>query len=452
MCTGGFGRGAGYSCLSCEDALSPVLITVGSLFILLIVLLLILTAVFLVGGLDAVVNIHRSLTNKLSISTSAVSSSLPIPSASEAEAFHEGPRNASSTIALDVGLEPPLGAPNVYASEGIGRATPISVAMVSPKSATSTDDYFIGTRLFKVERLDKTSKQWAKENRGGKETADHEGKQNLPEPIVAAAATGAGDGDGAVSSRRRCCGIGQWIKQLWSRVPMDKLKILVVVWQILTVFPSIAAVGFPPVYSQFLSWVDVVNLDLANVLSASCVIPELIFYQRLLVTTLVPIALFGVLFVTYYLAKRRAGIGTAGITWRRAAWSRHMSAGLLLTFLVSLDSRLAQGAKVCKRVEPICNPPPFLATPKPALKHSCALPSTGKGWRWMNHGCGGSGGKERPPTLITTLVPSPPFTMLSPEAASRFPETLSIARLLVAWSPPAGIHACFDHSFQDLCL
>ena len=132
MCTRGFGRGAGYSCHSCEDALSPALLTVGSLFILLIVLLLILTAVFLVGGLDAVVNIHRSLTNNLSVSTSAVSSSLPIPSASEAEAVHEGPRDASSTIALDAGLEPPLGAPNVYASAGIGRATPVGVAMASP--------------------------------------------------------------------------------------------------------------------------------------------------------------------------------------------------------------------------------------------------------------------------------------------------------------------------------
>ena len=209
----------------------------------------------------------------------------------------------------------------------------------------------------KIERLGKASKQWTKESRGGKETADREVKQHLPEPIAAAAAAGTGDGDGAVGSSRRCCGIGQWIKQLWPRMPMDKLKILVVVWQILTVFPSIAAVDFPPAYSQFLSWVDVVNLDLANVFSASCVFPELNFYQRLLVTTLVPIALFGVLVVTYHFAKRRAGIGTAGIIWRRAAWSRHMSAGLLLTFLVSLDSRLAQGAEVCKRVEPICNPP-----------------------------------------------------------------------------------------------
>ena len=66
-------------------------------------------------------------------------------------------------------------------------------------------------------------------------------------------------------------------------------------------------------------------------------VPGLNFYQRLLVTTLAPVALIGVLMVTYQLAKMKAGTGMAGIVERRAAWSRHMVAGLLLTFLVSLD-------------------------------------------------------------------------------------------------------------------
>lgn len=115
---------------------------------------------------------------------------------------------------------------------------------------------------------------------------------------------------------------------------MDKLKILVVVWQILTVFPSITGADFPPAYSRFLSWIDIVNLDLGNIFSSTCVLPAVNFYQRLLLTTLLPLGLAAVLVVTYRMAIRRAGIGMSGVMARRAAWSRHMAAGLLLTFLV----------------------------------------------------------------------------------------------------------------------
>ncbi|CAN0338896.1 unnamed protein product [Ascophyllum nodosum] len=322
VCTKNFGRGAGYSCHSCRNTFSAVLVAVGSLFILLIVLLLVLTVVFLVGGLDAVGNIHRSLTSRLSISMSAVSSSRPVPSASEASAFHKGPRNVLSTAAFDAGSKPPLG------------DTPVGVTLVSPKSSASTDGSLIGMRFLTMQRSDKASKVWTEGSRSGKEIADCEGKHDLPRPTAVEIGARAVAGAGAVGSRGRCCGIGERIKRLWSRVPLDKLKILVVMWQILTVFPSIAAVEFPPVYSRFLSWIDVVNFDLGNVFSASCVFPGLNFYQRLLITTLTPLALVGVLVMTYHIAKRRAGIGMSGVVERRAAWSRHMAAGLLLTFLV----------------------------------------------------------------------------------------------------------------------
>ena len=329
-----------------------MLITVGSLFILLILLLFVLTAVFLVGGLDAVGNIHRSMATKLSISMSAVSGSRPIPSASEAAAFHEGPRDASFTAEFDADSEPPLGAPISDASVGIGITTPVGVTFARPKSTASTDGYFVGTGLIKVKRSDNASNAWT-EVRSEKESVVCKGKLDLRGPTPAAAGAEVGAGAGSVGSRERCCRIGQRIKRLWSRLPLDKLKILVVVWQILTVFPSIAAADFPPVYSQFLSWIDVINFDLANVFSASCVFPGLNFYQRLLVTTLAPIALFGVLVVTYQLAKQRAGTGMAGIVERRKAWSRHMAAGLLLTFLVSLNHHFAHGTRFGTRVEPI---------------------------------------------------------------------------------------------------
>lgn len=149
----------------------------------------------------------------------------------------------------------------------------------------------------------------------------------------------AGDSEVPVDDQKSgCCGLGATIKKWLACLPLDKLKILVVVWQILTVFPTIAAVDFPPVYSAFLSWIDVVNLDLGHIFSASCLFPNVTHYERLLATTLAPLFLGLVLLCTYQLAIRRVGIGSAGIVARQAAWSRHVAAGLLLTFLVSRRS------------------------------------------------------------------------------------------------------------------
>ena len=118
---------------------------------------------------------------------------------------------------------------------------------------------------------------------------------------------------------------------------MYKLKILVVVWQILTVFSSITEVEFPESYSRFLAWIDVVNLDMGHMFAASCVLPSVNFYTSLLVTTLTPLALVAILLLTYHVAKHRAGAGAAGVSAQRDAWSRHVGAGLLLTYLVSVD-------------------------------------------------------------------------------------------------------------------
>ncbi|CAM9313997.1 unnamed protein product, partial [Laminaria digitata] len=102
---------------------------------------------------------------------------------------------------------------------------------------------------------------------------------------------------------------------------LGKLKILLVVWQIPVGFSSITGVEFPASYSQFLTWINVVNLDIGDLFSASCVLPSLNFYLRLLASTLTPLLL-------------AAGLGRAGVIARRDAWSRHVAAGLFLTFLV----------------------------------------------------------------------------------------------------------------------
>ncbi|CAN0092645.1 unnamed protein product, partial [Laminaria digitata] len=95
----------------------------------------------------------------------------------------------------------------------------------------------------------------------------------------------------AEGGKSKSCGFGDKVKRWLSRLPLDKLKILVVVWQILTVFSSITGVEFPASYSTFLSWINVVNLDIGNIFSASCLLPTANFYVRLLVTTLAPLVL-----------------------------------------------------------------------------------------------------------------------------------------------------------------
>ncbi|CAM9298394.1 unnamed protein product, partial [Laminaria digitata] len=90
-----------------------------------------------------------------------------------------------------------------------------------------------------------------------------------------------------------------------------------------------------------LAWVNIANFDIGDLFSASCLLPSVNFYQRLLAATLTPLLLAGGLVLTYRMAKRRAGIGSTAVIASRAAWSRHVAAGLLLTFLVFTSASTA---------------------------------------------------------------------------------------------------------------
>ncbi|CAN0491874.1 unnamed protein product, partial [Discosporangium mesarthrocarpum] len=48
-------------------------------------------------------------------------------------------------------------------------------------------------------------------------------------------------------------------------------------------------VPFPPVYAKFLSAINIINLDLGSIVSASCMFRGVDFYDRLLVVTLTPL-------------------------------------------------------------------------------------------------------------------------------------------------------------------
>lgn len=134
--------------------------------------------------------------------------------------------------------------------------------------------------------------------------------------------------------KSKCCDFGVNIKRWGSTLPLDEFKILLVVWQILTDFSSITGVEFPGSYAKLLSLIGVVNLDIGRTFSASCLLPSVNFYARLLATTLTPLVLAAGMVLTYQMAKHRADIGSAGVVTIRAAWSRHVTAGLLLSFLV----------------------------------------------------------------------------------------------------------------------
>lgn len=111
-----------------------------------------------------------------------------------------------------------------------------------------------------------------------------------------------------------------------------RLKILIVVWQILVIFPEIVNVNYPDKYSSVLRWMKTCmtffsfNLEF---LSSSCILPTLNHYGKLLVTTIVPFALFFIMIGTYYLSIKLNGSNSLKTTW-----TRHVSLGLVVTFLI----------------------------------------------------------------------------------------------------------------------
>jgi hypothetical protein len=92
-------------------------------------------------------------------------------------------------------------------------------------------------------------------------------------------------------------------------VPWSKLRIPVVVFQILTQYISISGLRLPELYMKFLSWTRIFNLNVGGILSFACAL-RVSFYDRLLINTLLPIAVLLLLRLTYstvqYREARRA--------------------------------------------------------------------------------------------------------------------------------------------------
>jgi len=80
----------------------------------------------------------------------------------------------------------------------------------------------------------------------------------------------------------------------------SKIKILLVCHQILVQFPSILSVDLPENFSNYLDGMDWVNLDLASIISWTC-LANTSFYQQLLAITILPLVTCFLIFVVYWI-------------------------------------------------------------------------------------------------------------------------------------------------------
>ncbi|CAM9358530.1 unnamed protein product [Ectocarpus sp. 13 AM-2016] len=117
-------------------------------------------------------------------------------------------------------------------------------------------------------------------------------------------------------------------------VPLQALKIIVVVWQILIQFADAAGVTYPGAYQDFVRAIDVVNFDLGSVISAGCLWSDMDFHDRLLVNTLGPLVVVGLLGITYLVAMYRSSSAAGGDAVVEKIRYRHQTVLLLVTFLI----------------------------------------------------------------------------------------------------------------------
>lgn len=324
VCSKGYGRGVGYTCHSCDNSRSQRLIWAGVMaFGVVLLLLTILGVLFLVGGLDAVDTVRKSVRRSMSMKNNSISRVWSVSKTNLQELRDRPERRAKEGFsthtfasAYDVTRESRHGA----GERDIGHRS-----RESPPASPGPDD----AGGIYVRPSVRPGVRFAVSNVPTKHA-----RTDTETPAGPRVRLGTNN-----ERKPNGCGLGAKIKAWTSRLPLHKLKILVVVWQILTVFVSITDVEFPESYSRLLAWMDVVSFNMGHIFSASCILPSVNFYTSLLVTTLTPLALVAVLLLTYQMAKRRAGTGPAGVLARRAAWSRHVGAGLLLTYLVSFGNR-----------------------------------------------------------------------------------------------------------------
>jgi hypothetical protein len=120
--------------------------------------------------------------------------------------------------------------------------------------------------------------------------------------------------DTAVAAPSLCAAPMQFLSSL----PWSKLRIPVVVFQILTQYVGISGLRLPVLFTKALSWTRVFNLNIGGLLSFTCVL-RVSFYDRLLINTLLPLAVLLLLKVTYSMVQHREKARTAAAVAAAAA-------------------------------------------------------------------------------------------------------------------------------------
>lgn len=337
MCTKGYARSLSNTCHSCDGVKAGLLVAACAFFAFGVLLMLIVSAVFLVGGLDAIRIARQSMISSFYIMTkrSRFWRRMPETSSDEPNTAGLGARMDARggvlvpevVVKMDVtrgsvrtGTSPvrrPLSIHPAIIERELAYPRPPGIPVAANTSVRPP--YVRGKR----DPSDETTPNGSRDDR----RSSHAGAD------VSGAVMGTGVQVAAGGSFKDWR-IAKKVKRWSQKLPLNKIKILVGVWQILAVFSSITGVEFPASYALFLSWINVLNFDLGYIVSASCVLPSVNFYHSLLATTLGPFVAAAGLVLTYRMANRRASIGSVGMIARRDAWSRHVAAGLLLTFAV----------------------------------------------------------------------------------------------------------------------
>ncbi|KAG5183657.1 hypothetical protein JKP88DRAFT_290263 [Tribonema minus] len=148
----------------------------------------------------------------------------------------------------------------------------------------------------------------------------------------------------AVNDVWDCSGMVSTFVRIAREMDWGKFKIPLVAFQIISQFPQITGIEYPPVLARFLAALNVLNLNLGWWLSATCLL-EVNFYQQLLLATLTPLCVTAVLVATYFarravLLRRAAGHGErlggdASIAEHlRRARSQHLAVIVILSFVI----------------------------------------------------------------------------------------------------------------------
>ncbi|CAM9236456.1 unnamed protein product, partial [Sphacelaria rigidula] len=115
------------------------------------------------------------------------------------------------------------------------------------------------------------------------------------------------------------------INDLWSKLPLSKLKIVVVVWQILSAFTEITQAPLPPTYRKFLSIIGVVTFDVGHIFSAGCIDTKIDFYDKLRLVTMGPAMVLCLVGVTFCVGRRHARRRRRRIRCRKSKQPSHFS-------------------------------------------------------------------------------------------------------------------------------